>query len=73
MRTLQEIENSPKTVLVPADVAPVLGCEAYNINLQAKADPSKLGFPVIMIGSRVKIPKEGFLRFMRGLGGEESA
>lgn len=72
MRTLQEIRESEKTMLVPADVAPILGCDPYSINLQAQADPSKLGFPVIVIRRRVKIPRDGFLRFMEGLGSEEA-
>lgn len=73
MKTLQEIENCPKAVLSPTDVAGYLGCEPYSINVQAKADPSVLGFPVIVMGSRVRIPKEGFVRFCRGLGREEAA
>lgn len=71
MRTLQEVRESDKVMLVPADVAPILGCDPYNINLQAQQDPSKLGFPVIVLRRRVKIPREGFLRFMEGLGSEE--
>ena len=69
MRTLQEIKDCPKDVLVPADVATVLRCDAYNITLQAKANPALLGFPVIVIGNRVKIPKAAFIRFMEGLQG----
>ena len=32
---------------------------------QAMKDPTKLGFPVIVHGTRVKIPKQPFVRFMR--------
>lgn len=71
--TLQEIENCPKTMLAPSDVAGYLGCEPYSINLQAKRDPALLGFPVIVMGSRVRIPKDGFIRFCRGLRPEEEA
>lgn len=67
MRTLEEIEACGKTMLVPTDVAGYLGCEPYSINLQAKADPASLGFPVILMGNRVRIPREGFVRFCRGL------
>ncbi len=42
-----------------------LGCHPYSINCQAKEDPSKLGFPVVMMGTRVLIPKEGFVNYMR--------
>ena len=43
--------------------------EAIFENIQAKQDIARgtnsLGFPVIVIGSRVKIPKLPFIRFMR--------
>lgn len=67
MRTLEEIEACPKTMLTPQDVAGYLNCDAYNINLAVKSNPEALGFPVILIRARVKIPKEGFVRFCRGL------
>ena len=67
MRTLQEIKDCPKEILVPSDIEGLLGCEHYSINIQAHEDPSKLGFPVIVMGRRVRIPKAGFIRFMEGL------
>jgi len=66
-RTLAEIEASEKTILCPQDVCGYLHCDAYSINLQAQRDPSVLGFPVIVTGSRVRIPKEAFVRFCKGL------
>ena len=44
-----------------------LGCHHYSINVAARDCPDALGFPVIKMGSRVRIPKEGFVRFCRGL------
>lgn len=70
MRTLEEIEACPKTMLVPTDVAGYLGCEAHSINRAAKDAPGLLGFPIIVMGSRVRIPKDGFVRFCRGLEGK---
>lgn len=64
--TLEEIELLPKEVLTCQDVAPVLGAAYYNIHQQAMKDPAKLGFPVVIHGSRVKIPKRAFIKFMRG-------
>lgn len=64
--TLKEIEKLDKEVLSCADVASVIGSAYINIHDQAIKDPSKLGFPVIVHGSRVKIPRLAFLRFMRG-------
>lgn len=63
--TLEEIERSDKDFLIPADVAPVLGCKPFSINVQAKDDISKLGFPATKIGTRVLIPRQGFLRWMK--------
>lgn len=63
--TLAEIRESHKTMLVPADVADVLECMPHSINTQAQTDPSKLGFPVCVMGSRVKIPREAFLYWLQ--------
>ena len=62
--TLQQIRASGKEMLSPADVAQVLGCNPYAINVAAKEDPARLGFPVCMIGNRVKIPRRAFLRWV---------
>lgn len=62
--TYQEIVNSDKLFLLTKDVAEVLGCDPYSINAQAQQDPAKLGFPVCVTGSRVRIPRLGFLHWM---------
>ena len=66
MQTLREVEAYTEEFLTPKDVAKVLGCDAQTIRVQANRCPERLGFPVSIIGTRVKIPKEAFLRFMRG-------
>lgn len=70
MRTLQEIENCGKSMLTPSDVAGYLGCHPHSINQTARQMPGLLGFPVNVMGSRVRIPREGFVRWARGLGKE---
>lgn len=62
--TLDEIRASDKTVLTPADIADVLNCDQQDLRIQAKMAPEKLGFPVIIIKSRTKIPRIPFLRYM---------
>jgi hypothetical protein len=62
--TLDEIKASDKSVLTPAEVAEVLGCDAQDVRIQARLSPEKLGFPVIIIKSRTKIPRIPFLRYM---------
>ena len=64
--TLAEIEALPGEVLTCAQIAPVLGANPATIHLQATDRPELLGFPVIVMGSRVKVPKAAFIRFMRG-------
>lgn len=67
--TFEEIERSEKECLVPADVAKVLGCDPYNINLQVREDKkngrNSFPFPTILIGSRVKIPRRAFIEAMK--------
>ena len=61
--TLAEIRQSDAALLSASDVAEVLESDPQDIRQQAKEDPSKLGFPVVVIGSRVKIPRRAFLAF----------
>ena len=62
--TLNEIRKSDATWLTPSDIAEVLECDPNTIRAQAQDDPSKLGFPVVVLCSRVKVNRKGFLRFM---------
>lgn len=62
--TLDEIRNSTKNVLTPGDIAEVLNADPQDIRVQAQMAPEKLGFPVIIIKSRTKIPRVPFLRYM---------
>lgn len=64
--TLDEIEAIPGEVLTPAQVAPVLHLDQDTVRGQARTCPARLGFPVIVAGNRVKIPKKSFVKFMRG-------
>lgn len=63
--TLEDIEKIPKEFLIPSDVAPFIGCDKYAINVQAQDDTDKLGFPVVVTGTRVRIPKAGFIFFYK--------
>lgn len=65
--TLEQIEAIESEVLTCQQIAPVLGANAYTLHLQAMQDSTKLGFPVICAGSRVKIPKRAFIKFMKGM------
>lgn len=71
MRTLDEIRASGRDVLTPADVAPVLGCDPHYIRVAARQCPERLGFPVVLIGNRTKIPRSAFIKFMEGAGKDD--
>ena len=66
--TLQEIRQSDKLFLIPTDICELLECQPYTINVQAQQDPRKLGFPVNVMGTRVRIPRVAFLRWLEGSG-----
>jgi hypothetical protein len=66
MNTMEEVKQSKKAYLTPEDIAPILRCSRYSLTLQAREDPKKLGFPVIVIGTRTRIPRVGFINFMEG-------
>ncbi len=62
--TLAEIAELPDEVLTCTQIAPVLNANPATIHDQAIEYPASLGFPVICVGRRVKIPRRAFLRFM---------
>ena len=64
--TVEELEALPVSVLSCAQVAPILKANAYTIHETAIQRPDLLGFPVCVMGRRVRIPKDGFIRFLRG-------
>lgn len=64
--TIEELKNSNREFLYAADIAPILHADPQCIRRQAQVKPEALGFPVSVIGSRCKIPRKGFLRFVEG-------
>ena len=62
--TLEEIIVSNEVFLKPNDIAEVLQCDPQCIREQAQRDPTKLGYPVVVQGSRIRIPRIPFLRFI---------
>ena len=61
-----ELLNMNSATISPSQAAPMIPCNPYSINLAAR-DPryrSELGFPVILIGNRVRIPRIPFLKFL---------
>lgn len=62
---LTDIEHLDCDFLRATDIAGVLGIDPQDIRGQAQVDASKLGFPVIVTGRRVRIPREGFINYCR--------
>lgn len=64
--TLEQIRQSTKAVLIPTDIAEVLGCAPQSIRDQARYRPDLLGFPVTVVRRRTYIPRVAFLRYIDG-------
>lgn len=65
--TMDEIKKSDRAFLLPADIAPVLGCNPHQIRLTAREYPEALGFPVTVIGTRTRIPRIPFIHYIEGV------
>ena len=65
-KELDRIAALDKDMLVPTDVCKYLGCCAYSINVATRDGKNPFPFPVIRMGTRVRIPKVPFLKAMRG-------
>lgn len=64
--TLDEIRAQDKEMLTPAQAAAIIGCDPHYIRLAARDDPDILGFPIIRVGNRTKIPRRAFIAFCEG-------
>ena len=64
--TLDDLTKLDDITLTPAQVGAVLGIDPNTIRWQAHDNPAALGFPVIVVKSRTYIPREAFIRWMRG-------
>lgn len=69
--TFEEIQKSRKMVLTTRDVSRALGISPERLTCQARENPSFLGFPVIVAGDTVRIPRIAFIQWM--LGGAEAS
>ncbi len=64
--SLNDLASIDRDWLTPAQIAPVLGADPNLIRWQAHNEREALGFPVVVLGTRVKIPKIPFIKFMGG-------
>ena len=63
---LKEIEMSDEVFILAEDVGKAIGIAPQRLREQAKDEPSKLGFNVIVVGTSIKIPRIPFLKFVKG-------
>lgn len=61
---IEEMMNTKRPWLTPAEVAEVLQCDPHSIRVTARQKPEQLGFPIIRIGRETKIPRIPFLRHL---------
>ena len=55
-----------RDVITPAQAAGILKCDPHYIRVAARQCPEQLGFPVTILGSRTKIPRIPFIRYIEG-------
>lgn len=65
--TIEDIKEMDSAIITPAVAASVIGCDPQLIRLQARERPELLGFPVVVVGTRTKIPRLPFIKYMEGL------
>lgn len=66
--TLREIKSLDRDIITPAQAAGVLKCDPHYIRVVAHRCPEQLGFPVVVLNSRTKIPRIPFIRYIEGGG-----
>lgn len=66
---LERIKQMDRATITADDIAPVLGSDPQYIRMQAHTDKSGLGFPVTIVGRRVKIWRVPFIQFAEALHG----
>ena len=64
--TIQYYQSLTRAYLLPEEAAALLGCTPQSVRTAARQRPELLGFPVIVICNRVKIPKGPFLKALYG-------
>ena len=64
--TIEELKELEINMLTPAQAAEVLGVSAQSIRVCARQRPDLLGFPVMVYGSRVKVPRLPLIDFLEG-------
>ena len=62
--TLDDLKAVDREYLLPREVAEIIGTDPHSVRVAARLEPERLGFPVIVVGTRIKIPRIPFLKHM---------
>lgn len=62
--SLDDIKAMECETITPNVAAAILNCDPQSIRVVAHTEPESLGFPVIVMRSRTKIPRRAFIEFM---------
>lgn len=65
-KKIKEIMDSSDFYLLSEDAAKAIGVAPQNLREQAKDEPEKLGFNVIVVGTSIRIPRIPFLNYILG-------
>lgn len=63
---IRQIQEMVSPTITPALAAAALNCDPQLIRFRAQRTPHLLGFPVVLVGNRTKIPRIPFLNFLLG-------
>ena len=66
MITLDQLKARNDATISPAEAAAVLSMSPQQVRLLARERPEILGFPVITYGSRCRIPRIPFIKYLEG-------
>lgn len=66
MTAIERIRALPDPTITCALAAEALGFNPQTIRVAARTKPEVLGFPVIVIGTRTRIPRIPFLNYLEG-------
>lgn len=64
--SIADLERMDNPIITAAQAAPFVSMDPNTIRRQARRDPTRLGFQVIVAGNRVKIPRLPFIQFIKG-------
>lgn len=63
--SIDDVEAMDCETITMTTVGQVLGCNQGALRLQARSDPAMLGFPVVVYGNSVRVPRRAFVHWVR--------